>query len=140
MYVRRVKRRTYIVSPQGQSLLCVPCALWFKKGNKSTKSTMSLRSRFIGAMRREQNSPMDMLLKRPARQPRRELKKPIVFRSIGVMQRSQYIPTNKGQGFFSPCHIILVLIPFLLIVLRYKQKISHEAIHHIIGNTISSCY
>jgi hypothetical protein len=25
LYVRRVKRRTYIVSPQGQSLLCVPC-------------------------------------------------------------------------------------------------------------------
>jgi len=25
LYVRRVKRRTYIVSPKGQSLLCVPC-------------------------------------------------------------------------------------------------------------------
>jgi hypothetical protein len=27
LYVRRVKRRTYIVSPKGQSLLCVPCGL-----------------------------------------------------------------------------------------------------------------
>ncbi|MFO8165008.1 MAG: hypothetical protein R6T98_10815 [Desulfatiglandales bacterium] len=40
---------------------------------------MSLRSRFIGAMRIEQNSPMDSLLKRPTREPRpparRELKK-----------------------------------------------------------------
>jgi hypothetical protein len=25
LYVRRVKRRTYIVLPKGQSLLCVPC-------------------------------------------------------------------------------------------------------------------
>ncbi|MFO8163371.1 MAG: hypothetical protein R6T98_02430 [Desulfatiglandales bacterium] len=61
---------------------------------------MSLRSRFIGAMRIEQNlslagSPMDTLLKRPAREPlppaRRAYapegteKKPIVFRSRGVM-------------------------------------------------------
>ncbi|MFO8164994.1 MAG: hypothetical protein R6T98_10745 [Desulfatiglandales bacterium] len=61
---------------------------------------MSLRSRFIGAMRRGQNlsavSPMDTLLKRPAREPlppaRRELKKsPSSFRSIGVMQRSQIV-------------------------------------------------
>ncbi|MFO8163970.1 MAG: hypothetical protein R6T98_05495 [Desulfatiglandales bacterium] len=71
---------------------------------------MSLRSRFIGAMRIEQNSPMDTLLKRPAREPRPPArlrpggdsapegraydpegteKKPIVFRSIGVMQRSR---------------------------------------------------
>ncbi|MFO8163790.1 MAG: hypothetical protein R6T98_04580 [Desulfatiglandales bacterium] len=70
---------------------------------------MSLRSRFIGAMRRRQDlslagSPMDTLLKRPAREPRPPArlrpggayapegteKKPIVFRSKGVMQRSQY--------------------------------------------------
>jgi len=69
LYVRRVKRRTYIVSPEGQSLLCVPSGLWFKKGNTSTKSTMSLRSRFIGAVRRGQNSPMDTVLKRPTREP-----------------------------------------------------------------------
>ncbi len=55
LYVRRVKRRTYIVSAKGQSFLCVPCTLWLKKGNKSTKATMCLRSRFIGAMRIEQN-------------------------------------------------------------------------------------
>jgi len=73
MYVRRLTRRTY-------NLSFAPFAsLRFKKGNRSTKSRMSLRSRFIGAMRIEQNSPMDTLLKRPAREPRpparRELKK-----------------------------------------------------------------
>jgi len=33
LYVRRVKRRTYIVSPKGQSLLCVPCGfvVYFKQ-------------------------------------------------------------------------------------------------------------
>ncbi|MFO8165405.1 MAG: hypothetical protein R6T98_12860, partial [Desulfatiglandales bacterium] len=48
--------------------------------------------------RRGQNSPMDTLLKRPTREPRPPArrayapegteKKPIVFRSRGVMQRS----------------------------------------------------
>ncbi|MFO8164362.1 MAG: hypothetical protein R6T98_07500 [Desulfatiglandales bacterium] len=62
---------------------------------------MSLRSRFIGAMRRGQNlslagSPMDTLLKRPTRVasasgPEGTEKKPIVFRSRGVMQRSQIV-------------------------------------------------
>jgi len=31
LYVRRVKRRTYIVSSKGQSLLCVPCAFMVQK-------------------------------------------------------------------------------------------------------------
>ncbi|MFO8165572.1 MAG: hypothetical protein R6T98_13705 [Desulfatiglandales bacterium] len=52
--------------------------------------------------RRGQNSPMDTLLKRPTREPRPPArrayapegteKKPIVFRSIGVMQRSRTYP------------------------------------------------
>ncbi|MFO8164747.1 MAG: hypothetical protein R6T98_09460 [Desulfatiglandales bacterium] len=50
--------------------------------------------------RRGQNSPMDTLLKRPTREPRPPArrayapegteKKPIVFRSRGVMQRSHF--------------------------------------------------
>ncbi|MGM0382482.1 MAG: hypothetical protein ACQEQO_03175, partial [Thermodesulfobacteriota bacterium] len=64
------------------------------------------RPRFIGAMRRGQNSPMDTLLKRPAREPRPPArrayapegteKKPIVFRSTGVMQRSHHCLTLPG--------------------------------------------
>jgi hypothetical protein len=110
--------------PDIQYVLCVLClpvrarrqaSSWLKKGNTSTNSTMSLRSRFIGALRIEQDlsasdSPMDMLLQRPAREPRPPArlrpggtyapegteKKPIVFRSRGVMQRPLFIMVKKS--------------------------------------------
>jgi hypothetical protein len=72
MYVRRLTRRTYNLSFAPFACLCEHAdrrLCGSKKGNKSTHSTMSLRSRFSGALRIEQNSPMDTVLKKSIREP-----------------------------------------------------------------------
>jgi hypothetical protein len=130
MYVRRLTRLTYNMyfvffaclcehlSACGHAQAGADRRLCGSKKDKSTKSTMSLRSRCIGAMRSKQDlsasdSPMDTFLKRPAREsrpparlrpggtsapegracaPEGTEKKPMVVRSRGVMQRSQHNP------------------------------------------------
>jgi len=92
LYVRRVKRRTYIVSPMGQPLLCVPCVVQKREYVNEVNNVPDIpiyrgkaeREKLHHGYVAEKTSP-----RASAYAPEGTEKKPIVFRLRGVIQKSQ---------------------------------------------------